>query len=150
MAMMAAQGRSDYLVNLNELFDSNYKNRLTTSMVATFNEVLSSRGFSIMGPYRTFDDITYSDKKSAYLALVPTLFIYIDQKSKIRECTSRYCEDVGEFQISGELVLKLVEPMTQQAFMSKRINLSDLTTPRQYIKRSAKKHNSEGLIGSVI
>ncbi len=128
---------------------SNYSPRLTSSMESGFNELIISKGFTISGPYQTFDDITYSDKKASYLALVPDLNIFIDKKAEKITCSSTngYCEDFGTIQVGGFLNIKLIEPLTKQTFFSKRINLSKLTAQREYVKREAYRDPSTGLVG---
>ena len=39
---------------------------LASAMGDTFHEIIISKGFKISGPYETFDDITYGDKKAAH------------------------------------------------------------------------------------
>lgn len=151
MRLINAQNTNVDYANFNREM-SNRHSRLRSSMANTFNEIIISKGFNILGPYDTFDDITYTDKKTTYLALVPNLEVYIDQKPISRECNSskNYCEDVGTVQVSGSLNFKLIEPMTKQTFMSKRINLAQLTAQRDYEKRWYVEGPSQGLIGMAI
>jgi neuraminyllactose-binding hemagglutinin len=145
-------GTSENVVDFNSMLYNNYKRRLVSAMSDGFNEIVISKGFKITGPFSSFDDITYTDKKSTYLAFIPDLDIYIDQKPVSRKCSAsdNYCEDVGTIEISGSLNLKLIEPMTEQAFLSKRINLSEVSTRRDYVKRFYIDGPQQGLIGMAL
>ncbi|CCQ10483.1 hypothetical protein PALB_13500 [Pseudoalteromonas luteoviolacea B = ATCC 29581] len=136
-------------VNFNHSMNQ-YTRRLVAAMSDSFNEIVIKKGFKIAGPYTTFDDITYTDKKSAYLALVPNLEIFIDQKRTSNECGRSYCEDVGSIKVSGTLNVKLIEPMTGQTFLSKRINLADLTESKVYTKRWHYQQQSNSLVGLAL
>ena len=129
-----------------------YGNRLASAMGDTFHEIIISKGFKISGPYETFDDITYGDKKASYLALVPDLNINVDQKVLNSECSDSkgYCENVGTIQIGGSLNIKLIEPLTKQTFFSKRINLSKLTAARDYVQRKHYAAQSNNLISMAV
>lgn len=152
MAMMAQQQTQSRWVNFNSVLYSNYKRRLVSSMVDSFNEIVVDKGFKVSGPYSTFDDITYTDKKTMYLAFTPDLEVYIDQKVASRDCvqSQNYCEDTGTIQVSGSLNVKLIEPLTKQAFMSKRINLGDITTTKEYVKRTYIDGPQQGIVSMAL
>lgn len=129
MAQQAQQGEA---TNFHSLYSTNYKVQLETALNNTVEELLTKKGFQTLGPYTSFDDVTYGDKKKAYLASVPKLTLSIDKKVQDQRCTSSYCTESGTIMISGELFLKLIEPLTQQTMLNKRINLSDLSITRPY------------------
>lgn len=143
----ATMVQRSHTVNFNNDM-GNYNRRLSSSMVNTFNEIVISKGFTISGPYDSFDDITFGDKKTSYLALVPNIEVYIDQKRINAACvqSQNYCEDVGTIQIGGSLNIKLVEPLTGQTFLSKRVNLSDLNQSREYVRRVHQAGPQKGLL----
>lgn len=117
------------------LFDTAYKSRLTSAIQSTIEELISKRGFKTKGPFDTLDDINYSDKKSMYLISQPKLTVNIDQKSTRSSCQGMVCTDKGQLQIGGEFTFKLIEPLTGQAMLTKRIDLNSLTTTREYTKQ---------------
>ncbi len=151
LASMNAKNAKRANVNFNKNL-GHYGNRLTSAMGETFHEIIISKGFKISGSYETFDDITYGDKKTSYLALVPDLNIYVDQKIKSKECSNSngYCENVGTIQIGGSLNIRLIEPLTKQTFFSKRINLSKLTAPKDYVQRYHYRAKSDSLLGMAV
>lgn len=145
MAMANAANNSTADVNFNENFNQSYKGQLLSSLQNTINEILTKKGFRT-SEYSTFDDMTYTDKKVTYLASVPKLSLVINQKSTNKECKHGYCSDEGVIQVSGELNVSFIEPLTQQVFINKRINLSDFNISKQYIKQ-ADSNRSQGLFG---
>lgn len=152
MAMQQRQAVNNQRMIQFQQFLPQYENRLISSMDASFNEIVINKGFKLSGPYQTFDDITYGDKKTSYLALTPDVDVYIDQKRVNFECVAskNYCEDIGTVQIGGSLTIKLIEPMTKQTFLSKRINLSEISKPRDYVKRTYYKGPQQGLLASAV
>jgi neuraminyllactose-binding hemagglutinin len=114
-------------------FQTNYRDRLAASMRDTLLEIVSRKGFATKGPYSSFDDMTYPDKKESYLACVPTVeFSIVDKRTK-EECSGGVCTVEGVIQVTGEMNYKLVEPLTGQAVVNHRINLSDFNISRPYI-----------------
>ncbi|MDM8558183.1 HpaA family protein [Candidatus Parabeggiatoa sp. HSG14] len=118
--------------NFSEKFHGNYKARLVDAMKDSLQELLSKKGFKTKGPYATFDEITYVDKKTIYLASVPSIKLYFDDKITQQACSRRYCTKEGEIQITGELIYKLIEPLTGQTMSNHRINLSNFGISRTY------------------
>lgn len=118
-------------------YQNTYRPRLKDSMVSGIQEIISNKGFGIKGPYATFDDMSYGDKKDTYLAAVPTLKIYFDAKPQQVACVGQaaICTDQGTFTVTGELVYRMIEPLTGQAIMTKRVNLSDFNITRSYFRQ---------------
>lgn len=131
---MANAANSSVNVNFNANFNQSYKNELLASLQNTFNEIISKKGFRT-SEYSTFDDMTYTDKKNTYLASVPKLSLVIAQKVTKQECKHGYCTDQGVIQVTGELNVSFIEPLTQQVFINKRINLSDFNISKEYIRQ---------------
>jgi neuraminyllactose-binding hemagglutinin len=115
---------------------STYMKRLASAMGTTFTEMLSQRGFNIKGPYTSFDEMTFGEKRDLFLVSASKLQIDITQKSTKFDCDGSICTDEGEFQVAGELNIQLLEPLTQQSVMTRRINLSDFNVSRHYKKQS--------------
>lgn len=129
---MAQQAQETRTVNFQDRFKSAYQEQLETALNNTVEELITKKGFQTMGPYSTFDDVTYGDRKKVYLASAPKLTINIEKKVQLKDCASFYCTESGTIMITGELFLKLVEPLTQQTMLNKRINLSELKISRPY------------------
>ncbi|RKZ52532.1 MAG: hypothetical protein DRR00_07965 [Candidatus Parabeggiatoa sp. nov. 3] len=113
-------------------FHGNYKARLIDAMMDSLQELFSKKGFRTKGPYATFDEITYVDKKTIYLASIPSIKLYFDDKITQQACSRKYCTKEGEIQITGELIYKLIEPLTGQTMSNHRINLSNFGISRTY------------------
>lgn len=146
MMAMAQQPRS---VDFNVIFSQSYQGQLVSALQNTFNEIISKRGFRTT-TFSSSDDMTYTDKKSSYLASTPKLNLNIMKKTTKNECKSGFCTEEGVIQISGEMNVSFIEPLTQQAFLNKRINLSDLNISKSYIKQGDDPRPQAAGIGSLI
>lgn len=131
-------------------YESNYSTQVRTAVGNGIQEMLTRKGFNLGGPYGTFDDMAYGDKKKAYLALVPVLNLQIVDKVTKQDSTglTRIHTTEGVVSIGGELLINLMEPMTKERIMSKRINLSSLNISRNYVKQA--KVGSSGLMLDAI
>lgn len=132
------------------IYARDYASKVKTAIGNGVQDILSKRGFNLMGPYETFDDMPYNDKKKAYLALVPVLNLQIENKITKEESsnfTHIYTTE-GVVSIGGELLINLIEPMTKERIMSKRINLSDFNISRNYVRQT--KIGSGGIIVDAI
>lgn len=118
--------------NFGNAFQSNYAQRLDKAMEGSTSEIISSKGFKLRGPYAEFDDMTYGEKKSAYLAFVPKIEFTIDNKVLNSKNYRLYSHTDGVIQVGGNFSIEMVEPMTGQVFLKKRINLSDFNIEESY------------------
>lgn len=151
LAVLTARAGTEntYNVSFIRMFDTGYKNRVAQAMRDTTLEIFTRRGFTTMGPYATFDDMTYTDKKAAYLASVPTLNFVIDEKRTKEGCVGALCTVEGVIQITGDMNYKMVEPLTGQAVVNRRINLSDFQISKNYIKQFTPQAGA-GSLGAVM
>ena len=147
------EARSNSRSNFNHLMIP-YQKRLSKAMSSGFEELILNKGFTIGGRHRSFDDMTYPERKSTYMSLIPVIEIDIDKKVTSTDSHMSYNTEKGVMQISGELVIKMVEPLSKQMFITKRIDLSDLEITKNYVyeakKTSTPSKSSGGLIGSLL
>lgn len=108
-------------------------NALKKALGRVFTEILSNKGFATKGPYKTFDDITYTDKKDTYLAIIPILDLAIETKTTSVKPEQWYYTEEGVMMLGGEFYLKVMEPLTQQVLMNKRISLTDMNLQKPYM-----------------
>ncbi len=124
---------SRYVFSPTKYFQKTYEQRLAKALETELENILIKKGFKIKGPYSTFDDITYQDKKTIYLALIPKINLDIKKVSTEKKCETLYCTEKGKIMFGGDVIVTLEEPLTRQIFMKKRINLSDANIVEPYI-----------------
>jgi hypothetical protein len=130
-----------------------YQKRLSKAMSSGFEELILNKGFTIGGRHRSFDDMTYPERKSTYMSLIPVIEIDIDKKVTSTDSHMSYNTEKGVMQVSGELVIKMVEPLSKQMFITKRIDLSDLEIRKNYVyeaKKVSKPSKSSNSIGGQL
>lgn len=128
-----------------------YSNRLEDAMTSGFQELITKKGFKFVGPYRNFDEITYTDKQNTYLAIIPDIDLRFEKLASNPSCSGARCVEEGQFEVSGDFSFKLVEPLTQQTFLTKRISLSDLRIVKDYRSISDNPgHNKNDLVGMAV
>ena len=147
MALALANAQQGF--NANKAYGDSYEMQLMTALNNNFESILTNKGFNTKGPFQTFDDIAYSDKKSMYLAVVPRLNLNIVQESDGVSCKTTHCTDIGNIHITGEMLLKVIEPLTGQSMLNKRINLSDFNILEPY-RKEWEKMNDGGLVGMAL
>lgn len=133
-------------------FNNSTRSMFSKSMTNAFEELILKKGFTIAGKYKTFDDMTYPDRKNTYMALIPVLNIKFEDKVTKREPFRLYRKITGEYQLTGEFVVKMIEPLSKQMFITKRVNLSDLNINKPYVKEvQIRNTNADGIgIGSMV
>ncbi|MBW4057182.1 MAG: hypothetical protein HIU83_17700 [Proteobacteria bacterium] len=151
-AMLQQQMAESGGINTNfyGVYEQNYSPQVRTAIGNGIQEMLTKKGFNLAGPYGTFDDMAYGDKKKSYLALVPVLNLQIIDKVTKNDSTGlTHIHTIeGVISIGGELLVNLIEPMTKERIMSKRINLSDFNISKAYVKQA--KVGSSGLMFDAI
>jgi hypothetical protein len=119
-------------------------------------QIISSKGFRTMGPFNTDDDMTFGDKKAAYLASAPELTYAIERANQLKRCGAANCSETGNFVVTGKLVLKLVEPQSKQSLLNITVQLSDFGISQPYSMnypnpvQSQQNTPSGGLLGALL
>lgn len=149
-AILAAQNGGGRKVDFNERYASEYEGPVRTAFDNSLQELLTRKGFHLKGPFGSFDDMAYNDRKSTYLALAPVLKIFIDKKVTDSSVSnwSKVKTETGSISVTGELQLNFIEPVTKERILAKRINLSDFNIQREY--RVQAKLGSSGLMVDAI
>lgn len=116
-----------------------------TSMGVDQERILMAKGLKVKGPFPSFEEMTYSDKNTADLALAPTLFIEIDYKLVGLPLQSGARSDpktpvyVGEYEpgkhwmmrayemvVSGWISFVLHEPLSGVKLWIKKLDLDEV------------------------
>lgn len=99
-----------------------------------FITILEARGFTIRGPFRTYDDITFPDKKGSDLILTPELQINGDAShvqweqgfgAALLGATSLKGE--GDFVITGRVSLVVAESLSREKMWTKTVDIPAIT-----------------------
>lgn len=107
------------------------------SMGDDFEEVLSARGYTVYGPYATYDEIVYSEKELADLVLL--VDIDIDQSQNLRQTQHATLASLlgganstngvlyklaGIMGITGKLTIKAREPQSGEQMWVKSVEIA--------------------------
>jgi len=101
----------------------------SSSLAADLDKILIAKGIKVSGPFPTYDDITYSDKKSADLALTPTVFLTMsDMKFGAPALVGSggvadYVERKFSMTLQGFVEFVLVESLSRQKLWVKKLDL---------------------------
>lgn len=107
----------------------NFAAGFSSSLAADLDKILIAKGIKVSGPFPTYDDITYSDKKSADLALTPTVFL---TASEVRygapavvgsAGVADYVERHFSMTVQGFVEFVLVESLSRQKLWVKKLEL---------------------------
>jgi hypothetical protein len=114
-------------------YRENYETPFQNAMQSALEEMIVKRGFSAKGPYQSVEAIPYSDKKRLYLAVVPKLYLNIEQRSTSHSCIQKICTDTGVITLSGDFLLRFVDPLTEQTARTKQIDLHGFGIKKNYV-----------------
>ncbi|MGE6383349.1 HpaA family protein [Shewanella baltica] len=128
----------------------NYNEEVRKAFQNGVETLITRKGFTYSGPYESFDEITYGDKKSSYLAIVPDFDIRVGKANVSRESFSSYAEEKGIIKVDGSFTLKFIEPLTGQVMGQKRVDLSSLNIAEEYVTQWETKASGGGLIAGAI
>jgi hypothetical protein len=112
-----------------------------TGLIATYHDEAIIE--KIINTYR-------SEKKKIYLAFVPKVDFTIENKVINTKRNRLYIHTDGVIQIGGSLIVSMIEPMTGQVFIKRRINLSDFNIQEPYVYERQTSNGSGGLIGTAL
>lgn len=113
--------------NRNPKGESPLLNNMGKSMERDFQELLSTYGYSVKGPFKSYDDMTYPDKEQSDLILIPSVKILLSQNIKWKEDYKISSGSSVTVDISFFMVLQ--ESLTQERLWIKDITLEPVTVP---------------------
>jgi len=92
------------------------------SMGKDLEEILTSRGYIVKGPYDGYDLMTYSDKEECELGLFADIDMNIDKTSGgWRNVTAAMQKFEGTLTVSGKITLYISETFTKQKLIVKSL-----------------------------
>lgn len=104
------------------------------NMAQDFYEILTAHGYTVRGPFRTYDDMTFPDKKGSDLVLIPDLQI-IGNSSGIRWSQSfgvallggTAFTGEGSLVVSGRVNLVVAESLSREKMWTKSVDIPPIT-----------------------
>jgi hypothetical protein len=108
--------------------------QIAKNMGLDFQEILAAKGFTTRGPYASFDEITFPDKKGTDLLLVPQLDVAVNVDNTQARVVSTIFGPAGfrlegEAMISGRVSLSVNESLTNERMWFKSIELPTKKVP---------------------
>lgn len=108
--------------------------QFTQNISQDFFEILTSRGYTVRGPFQTYDDITFPDKKGSDLILMPELQINWDTRNLRWEPSfgaalfgkSAYTGE-GNLVLTGRINLVVAESLSHEKMWTKSVDIPPLT-----------------------
>ena len=108
--------------------------RFSSSMAGDFGEILTARGYTWRGPFRTFDEMTFPDKEGSNLILTAEVeFDYDIENMVLRRDVGasmlggqRY-KASGPITVAGRIYLVVSESVTNERMWTKSVELTPLT-----------------------
>lgn len=116
---------------------------LSNAIKEDLSKLLTAKGFSVRGPFDSYDVIPYSDKKTADLYLVTTtelLIAYKDTKAAGDGIASWMY--TGNIEVNGKIVLALKEIFTGELMWSKSIPFTKFEFPYSIPKQRTFDYNA--------
>ncbi|HEX7600390.1 MAG TPA: hypothetical protein VF316_02250 [Polyangiaceae bacterium] len=106
----------------------NFAAGFTSSLGADLDKILVGKGVNVSGPHRTYDDITYPDKRAADFALTPVVFLTASLKWGVPAPVGSggvadYVERKFSLTAQGFVEFVLVEPLSRQKLWVKKLDL---------------------------
>jgi hypothetical protein len=126
MRVPAAGVISDAQVNLHV---EETKRAFVTAAKTDLDRIMIAKGMRTMGPFDTFDELTFSQKKQADYALVPEIELRVAWP--LLEPHGPYFTEKGDLAVDGEFLLVISEPLSGQKIWSKRLAIPKRSAPFQ-------------------
>jgi neuraminyllactose-binding hemagglutinin len=112
-------------------------------MERTLIDVINKKGFTTKGAYKDEADLTYTDKRAAYIMIVPALSLGVKATEIRKDPKTYHVAERGVFVVEGDIRLNIIEPLTGQTIGSERINFADVKVSRSYIYERQTKQTVE-------
>ena len=102
--------------------------KFVKNMPLDFEEIISAKGFRMRGPFRTYDEMTFPDKKEADLILTPKIEIDVTPAGRVEQ-GKEFLTDVpfwkwsGQVNLGGRITINLNETLTNERMWTKSVEL---------------------------
>ena len=110
-----------------------YLDRLIKSLKIDMDQILLSKGIRVIGPFKSYDEMTFDNKKIAIYTLEPEVSIDIGIVGKGKEGLG-YTEE-GIIKVQGNVYLILRESITSEKVWVKRFDLDPITKPYKLVAK---------------
>lgn len=114
-------------------FTSPQFENLDKAIKQDLSELLTAKGFSVRGPFNSYDLIPYSDKKAIDLFLIATLELSTTYKDLKTEYKTRdfntFKVSTGNVEVSGKITLELREPVSGELMWIKDVPFTNFKFP---------------------
>lgn len=102
------------------------------NMALDFQQLVAARGFTVKGPFATYDELAYPDKKGSDLVLQPSLDVRlstnnVEAKKNIKILGGETYSLEGDATVSGRVTLFLKESLSKEQMWVKSIELPQST-----------------------
>ena len=93
--------------------------KFVKNMQLDFEEIISAKGFRMRGPFRTYDEMTFPDKKEADLILTPKIEIDVTPAGRMEQ-GKEFLTDVafwkwsGQVNLGGRITINLNETLSNE------------------------------------
>lgn len=108
--------------------------KFNDAVASSVAELATAKGMTIKGPFKDFDEMTYSDKKGSALALVPKFSFKTPHSIRLlsSSCGKNACPDsflpsftyAVELGTTGSAVLRIMEPQSGEFLWQKNVPTS--------------------------
>ena len=113
--------------------------QFSSSLSRDFEELLNAKGISIRGPFRSYDDMTFPDKKGSALLLMPSITMEVIPRditgdmsfglSLLQRSGTSVYRLKGSLALSGRIDLTLAESLSREKMWTKSVQLPPVTVP---------------------
>jgi hypothetical protein len=122
--------------------DDTYKRvakSFAASMSTDFDRALVAKGIKVSGPFVALNDMTYSDKKAADMALTPVVCVNVVEKIEGEKFVgddnvADYASKVFTLKVEGFVAFVMKEPLSGEKLWVKKLDLAgtELSTIQAY------------------
>ena len=120
--------------------------RFASNMADDFGEIITARGYTLRGPFQTFDEMTFVDKDNSNLILTAKV-TFIDDLTgtDVRYNKGAWGIGAGGWKVSGEILVSgrisliISESLTNEKMWTKSVNIRSIAvelTPTLYERRT--------------
>ena len=135
--------------NFNEAYQYKYGSTAGNAFKNDISDILRNQGFTVNDEYTEYDDIDFSDRKSAYLVIQPEIEASFITNNVHRDRSGDTITEKGTVSLIGTVKLNDLEPLSKEKISSKKIDLGSLRIEKPYVSIRKVSSRSNGIPGSA-
>jgi len=107
--------------------------KIACHLTEEINKIILSKGFTITQTFRSYNDMTFTQKRNTSALFFPEIIIDVEEKTLTDYIDNAPSSTNGDIMVSARVNIIMLEPLSGEKIWVKSIPVDEISTPIQYL-----------------